>query len=143
VRNLDPLRHWPAPATAVPVHARTRPVVASVEYVIPAASIVPFLHTMAERRRIRRRDGPHKWALLRDLSDPELWIERYTCPTWLDYIRLNNRPTQDDAAVSERLRALHRGEGPPKVRRMIERQTSTLPNPPPPDPRETPPEPTP
>lgn len=144
LRNLDPLRHWPEPATAVPVQARTGPVVISVEYVIREEDIVPFLSTMAERRRMRRRDGAHKWALLRDLSDPELWIERYTCPTWLDYIRLNNRPTREDASISERLRELHRGEGPPRVRRMIERQTSTLPNPPapePPDLRENPPEP--
>ena len=68
---------------------------------------------MAERRRIRRRDGARNWRLLRDLADPQLWIERYETPTWLDYIRLNNRLTQDDATIPERLRALHRGPGRP------------------------------
>jgi hypothetical protein len=36
--------------------------------------------------------------------------------------------TKDDAAVLERLRALHRGSGPIRVRRMIERQTGSPPS---------------
>jgi hypothetical protein len=64
------------------------------------------------------------WRLLRDLSDPQLWIERYETPTWLDYLRLNNRMTRNDAIVPEALRALHRGPDAPRVRRMIERQTT-------------------
>jgi hypothetical protein len=82
---------------------------------------------MAERRRIRRRDGALNWRLMRDLADPQTWIERYETPTWLDYIRLNNRMTHDDARIQERVRALHRGAEVPRVRRMIERQTGGLP----------------
>ena len=78
---------------------------------------------------MRRRDGARNWRLLRDLSDPRLWIERYETPTWLDYIRLNNRATQDDASVPERLRELHRGAEAPRVRRRIERQTGSSPAP--------------
>lgn len=126
-RNLDPLRKLRVPETAVPVQPRTGPVVVTVEWIIDEADIVPFLHAMAERRRIRRRDGAHQWALLRDLNDPRLWIERFKTATWLDYLRHNTRITQDDALVPERLRRLHRGDGPPKVRRMIERTTSRLP----------------
>jgi MFS family permease len=125
--NLDPLRAWKEPSTAVPVEPRTGPVVVTIEYVIREEDILEFLSRMAERRRIRRRDGARNWRVLRDLADPQLWIERYETPTWLDYVRLNSRLTQDDALVPERLRALHRGPGPPRVRRMIERQTSSLP----------------
>ena len=126
-RNLDPLRQFREPQTEVPVQPRTGPVVVTVEWIIDEADIVPFLHAMAERRRIRRRDGAHQWALLRDLNDPRLWIERFKTATWIDYLRHSSRITRDDAEVPERLRALHRGEGPPRVRRMIERQTSRLP----------------
>lgn len=127
--NLDPLRAslWNAPTTAVPVDGRTGPVVITVEYIIDEADVEEFLRRMAERRRIRRRDGARNWRLLRDLSDPRVWIERYETPTWLDYIRLNNRSTQDDAYIPERLRALHRGTEAPRVRRTIERQTSSSP----------------
>jgi hypothetical protein len=125
--NLDPLRTWRTPQTAVPVDARTGPVVIAVEFRIREEDTLEFLAAMAERRRIRRRDGARDWKLLRDLADPELWIERYTTPTWLDYIRHNSRLTQDDADIPERIRALHQGPARPVVRRTIERQTGTLP----------------
>jgi MFS family permease len=119
--DLDPLRQWREPETAVPVDSRTGPVVITIEYVIREADQLKFLAAMSERRRIRRRDGALNWRLLRDLSDRELWIERYETPTWLDYARLNSRMTRSDAVVPESLRALHRGPDAPRVRRMIER----------------------
>lgn len=125
--NLDPLRLWQAPETAVPVEPRTGPVVITIEYRIREQDVLEFLTTMAERRRIRKRDGAMNWMLLRDLADPDIWTERYTTPTWLEYIRHNNRITQDDAAVPQRLHELHQGPGLPVVRRMIERQIAALP----------------
>lgn len=123
VENLDlaPLRDFTAPATEVPTDARSGPVVVTIDYVIDEADEVAFLTVMAERRRIRRRDGARHWHLLRDLGEPTRWIERYHVPTWLDYVRHNQRRTRADAAVSERLRALHRGDEPPVVTRMLER----------------------
>jgi hypothetical protein len=78
---------------------------------------------MTQRRRIRIRDGAQKWALLRDLQDPEIWTETYHVPTWVDYVRHNQRRTKADADISDRLLALHRGPEGPRVHRMIERQT--------------------
>ncbi len=126
--DLDPLRRWDEPDTEVPLKHRSGPIVITIEYVIRQEDILEFLAAMADRRRIRRRDGALHWTLLRDLADPEIWIERYHTATWLDYIRHNNRITQADALIPERLRALHQGEEPPKVRRMIERQTGSLPS---------------
>lgn len=124
--NLD-LRDWREPETAVQIEPRSGPVVVTIEYRIAQADIVEFLTAMAERRRIRRRDGARHWTLLRDLGDPELWVERYHTPTWLDYVRHNQRRTQTDAINSERLLALHIGPAKPVVHRMIERQTGSLP----------------
>ena len=86
-----------------------------------------FLGAMNERRRIRRRDGARNWMLLRDLAEPEVWLERFSVPTWLDYIRHNSRLTHEDAAIPQRLLSLHQGPNPPIVKRMIERQTTVLP----------------
>ena len=122
--NLDLLRLWKEPSTVLPVEPRTGPVVVTIEYVILQADILEFLGAMTERRRIRRRDGARNWRLLRDLADPQLWIERYETPTWLDYVRHNSRITHHDAIIPERLRALHRGPDAPRVRRMIERQSA-------------------
>ena len=78
---------------------------------------------MTERRRIRIRDGAGQWALMRDLENPTLWTETYHVPTWVEYVRHNQRRTQADAENGERLRRLHRGSEGPRVHRMIERQT--------------------
>jgi hypothetical protein len=64
--------------------------------------------------------------LLRDLENPKLWVERYHTPTWLEYVRHNQRRTQADAAIGERLLALHQGPEKPRVHRMIERPTGWL-----------------
>lgn len=125
--NLNPLHVWKEPVTAVSIEPRTGPVVATIEYRIRESDLSAFLTVMSERRRIRRRDGARDWALLRDLSDPEIWIERYHAATWADYMRHNSRTTQEDAVTSERLAALQHGPNPPVVRRMIE-QVDALPS---------------
>jgi MFS family permease len=134
--DLTPLRSWEPPDTAVPVEARSGPVVITIEYRIAPKDRREFLAAMAERRRIRRRDGARHWTLLRDVADAEIWIERFHLPTWADYIRHNNRFTHEDAPAHDRVRALHQGPAPPLVRRMLERQTGSLPSGRTPGPRE-------
>ena len=125
--SLEPLRRWTEPKIALDIQPRSGPIVITIEYIIAREDEIEFLTVMAERRRIRRRDGARHWRLLRDLSTPELWIGRYDTPTWLDYVRHNQRITQADARIGERLRALHRGPELPRVHRSIERQTGSLP----------------
>ncbi|MGH8496930.1 MAG: MFS transporter [Gammaproteobacteria bacterium] len=125
--NLELLRRWHEPDVALGIEPRSGPVVVTVEYRIREEDVLEFLNAMADRKRIRRRDGARRWTLLRDLSEPDLWIERFHSPTWLEYVRQNLRITQDDAAVWDRIRALHGGPDKPRVRRMVERQTSAPP----------------
>jgi len=126
--NLDLLSQWTEPQTSVPIEPRSGPVIVTIEYHIEAHNIGSFLSTMTERRRIRRRDGAHGWTLLRDLQDPELWVERYHVATWLDYVRHNQRRTHADAENSAALHELLKPGSPVRVHRMIERQTGSLPN---------------
>lgn len=125
--NLDPRDSWQEPQTAVPVEARSGPIVITIEHRIAEENVAAFLAVMSERRRIRMRDGARHWALLRDLGDPQLWIERYHVSTWLDYVRHNRRRTHADEANSEALRRLRIDEAEPVVHRRIERQTGSLP----------------
>jgi MFS family permease len=122
-QNLDPLGRWKEPHVAVDVTPRSGPVAVMIEYRIAEADIPAFLTVMAERHRVRRRDGARHWTLLRDVEDPELWYESYQTPTWTEYVRHNTRATQADAAIGERLRALQKGPERPRVHRMIVRQT--------------------
>jgi MFS family permease len=125
--NLDPLSRWREPQIAVDIEPRSGPIIVTVEYMIHDEDVFAFLGAMSERRRIRRRDGARQWTLLRDLVNPELWIERYESATWVEYIRHNQRVTQADAEIGDRLRALHYGAEPPVARRLIERQVSAPP----------------
>jgi MFS family permease len=125
--NLDPRDSWEEPQTAVPVEARSGPIVITIEHRIAEKDVAAFLAVMSERRRIRMRDGARHWALLRDLGDPQLWIERYHVATWLDYVRHNHRRTHADEANSEALRQLRIDGAEPVVHRRIERQTGSLP----------------
>ncbi len=123
--NLDPLDRWTEPMLALNLKPRSGPIAIVIEYVVRDEDVPEFLKVMAERGRIRRRDGARNWVLARDLEHPELWLETYHTPTWLDYIRHNKRATHADAAITERIRALHSGPERPRVRRMIERPTTT------------------
>jgi MFS family permease len=124
--NLDPLNRLIEPNLAIDIRSRSGPIVISIEYRIREEDVEAFLAIMTERRRIRRRDGARYWTLLRDLANPQIWIERYHSPTWLDYMRHNQRQTYADAAVGDKLRILHQGPNPPRVQRMIEGQTGGL-----------------
>jgi hypothetical protein len=120
--NLAPLNRSTEPALSLDITPRSGPIVIQVDYEIADEDLAEFMELMGERRRIRIRDGARNWALMRDLENPSLWTETYHTPTWVEYIRHNQRRTQADAENTDRLRALHRGEGPLHVHRMIERQ---------------------
>jgi predicted MFS family arabinose efflux permease len=121
--NLDPLGRWQVPTLALDLRSRSGPVAISIEYLIAEADTKAFLEAMNDRRRIRRRDGALQWELLRDTERPERWVESYHVPTWNDYIRHNQRRTVADAGVTDRIVALHKGDEPPKVYRMVVRPT--------------------
>jgi MFS family permease len=120
--DLDPLDTFREPELQLEIVPRSGPIAIHVTYEIRDEDLPDFLTLMVERRRIRIRDGAQAWALMRDLQNPQRWTETYHTPTWVDYVRHNTRRTKADAENFDRLRALHRGEAPPQVHRMIERQ---------------------
>lgn len=124
VSNLDPLNRWREPSLTTGIDPRSGPVIVEVAFIIRPEAQDEFLRIMVERRRIRRRDGARGWSLQRDLSDSNIWVERFHCATWTEYVRHSQRVTQADAPVSERLLSLHAGAEPPLVYRRIEHRTS-------------------
>lgn len=119
-----PTRVWTPPEVALDVGPRSGAVVITVEFRISAEDEAEFLAVMADRRRIRRRDGARRWTLLRDLADPCLWIERFHAPSWIEYVRHNNRLTESDVLIVGRARELHQGAEPPRIRRMLEQEAT-------------------
>ncbi|MET0173258.1 MAG: MFS transporter, partial [Agrobacterium vaccinii] len=120
--NLDPLNRFVEPNLRLDVKPRSGPIAILVDYEIDDADLPEFMSIMAERRRIRLRDGAQNWTLMRDLENPDIWTEIYHVPTWVEYVRHNHRRTQADAESWDGILALHRGSTRPRVHRMIERQ---------------------
>jgi MFS family permease len=95
------------------------PVVASTEYRIAQRDVGAFLAATSRVRRMRRRNGARRWALLHDAANPEIWVERYETPTWLDYLRMRDRMTMIDRQVEAEVLACHRGEAQPLTRYLL------------------------
>lgn len=121
--NLDPLNKFIEPTLALQLTQRTGPIMVTIDFDISEQDIPDFLQTMSARRVMRLRDGARRWSLLRDLEHPTIWTEKYYVATWVEYVRHNQRRTMSDSGISDALHAMHRGDGLPVVRRMIERQT--------------------
>ncbi len=95
------------------------PVVVNVEYHISVAQVPAFLNAASRLRRTRRRNGARRWALLQDAAHPEVWIERFEVPTWLDYLRHVEHTTSIDVEVARRVLAFHNGTEPPVTRFLL------------------------
>ena len=100
---------------------RSGPLVVEIEYRVDQQHARAFHGVMQEVQLSRQRNGAYGWSIARDIADPELWTERYHCPTWLDYLRQRNRPTQSERALHQRAMNFHLGPEPVRVRRMLER----------------------
>lgn len=109
------------PEIRLPLKARSGPIVVEIEYRVDADHAREFHNLMQEVQLDRKRNGAYGWSIARDLTDPELWTERYHCLTWLDYLRQRNRPTQSERELRRKAQGFHLGPGQPKVRRMLER----------------------
>lgn len=123
--DLDPANRFHEPALRLNLKARSGPIMVMVDWVISDDKTEAFLTEMIERRRVRLRDGARQWTLLRDLEEPNIWIEAYHVPTWAEYIRHNQRRTRADADNYLRLLELHTGPDRPRIHRMIERRAVT------------------
>jgi predicted MFS family arabinose efflux permease len=101
--------------------ARSGPLVVEIEYRVAQDNARAFHNVMQEVQLSRQRNGAYGWSIARDIADPELWTERYHCPTWLDYLRQRNRSTQSERALHQRAMDFHLGPDAVRVRRMLER----------------------
>lgn len=109
------------PEVRLPLTDRSGPLVVEIEYRVASENARAFHNIMQDVQLARQRNGAYRWSIARNIADPELWTERYHCPTWLDYLRQRNRWTQSDGALDDQVAAFHIGPDPVRVRRMLER----------------------
>lgn len=109
------------PEVQLHLTGRSGPLVVEIEYRIDQERARAFHGVMQDVQLSRQRNGAYGWSIARDIADPELWTERYHCPTWLDFLRQRNRSTQSERALYQRAADYHLGPDPIRVRRMLER----------------------
>lgn len=109
------------PEEALGLTMRSGPLVIEVEYNVDSERARDFYAVMLEMSRVRKRLGGFDWTISRDIVNPSLWIERYHCPTWGDYLRMRDRYTQADYDVQARAETFNLEGKRREVRRMLER----------------------
>jgi MFS family permease len=114
------------PEVRLSLTSRSGPIVVEIEYRVRPKKARLFYAVMQHVQLSRKRNGAYGWSIARDLADPELWTERYHCPTWHDYLRQRNRPTDSERALHERANNFHVGPEPIRVRRMLERPVGSV-----------------
>jgi MFS family permease len=120
-RNEDATEVLADPEVQLSLTGRSGPLVVEIEYRVAQDNARAFHNVMQEVQLSRQRNGAYGWSIARDIADPELWTERYHCPTWFDYLRQRNRATQSERALHQRAIDFHLGPDPIRVRRMLER----------------------
>jgi MFS family permease len=123
--DLTPQRVWAEPVPAIPLQPDDGPVMVTVEYVIDDADVAEFDEVRRERRRQRLQKGALSWGLFRDTRDPHRYIEYFVDESWVEHLRRFDRVTASEVRLRERRFALHRGEGPPRVRRYLAQSFSS------------------
>ena len=109
------------PEVAMALTARSGPVVVELDYRVDPAQARAFYQAALNVQKMRERNGAYGWSISRDIADPQLWTERFHCPTWLDYLRQRSRPTQAERDLQDVLTGFNLGPGPVRVRRLLER----------------------
>lgn len=120
-RNEAPSELLDDPEVRLPLTGRSGPLVIEIEYRIAMDQARPFHNVMLDVQRTRQRNGAYGWSISRDIADPEVWIERYHCPTWTDFLHQRNRATLPERELYQRAFDFHTGPEPIRVHRMLER----------------------
>jgi MFS family permease len=112
------------PSVVIELRPEDGPVLISVRYQIDPAQEEEFVAAVHELRPIRLRDGAMRWGLFKDAADPTRYVETFLVESWAEYLRQRERLTVSDLAVRSKVYAFHKGEGRPRVSRMVYVPTS-------------------
>ncbi|MGA0025375.1 MAG: MFS transporter [Burkholderiales bacterium] len=111
--------HWPQPQQHAEIAPERGPVQVHVEYEIDPADAESFIAAAQALRGIRRRDGALSCGLFEDAALPGRYVETFVVESWAEHLRQHDRAVAGDTTVVGRVRAFHRGEGPPRVAHWV------------------------
>ena len=95
------------------------PVIIQVEYRINPEKAAEFLEVMSSVKSIRLRDGAYRWDLLKDINNPQHYIESFIVVSWMEHLRQHARRTVTGNTIIEKAHSFHVGSMPVKVRHFL------------------------
>ena len=117
--DVTPSPHCDAPPLWTQPEPDDGPVLIQIEYRIRPERRADFIRAVHALGVTRRRDGASHWRLYRDLTDPDLYAERFTVYSWAEYLRQQTRATLTDHDTEETVRRMHCGEQAIKISRLL------------------------
>ena len=114
------------PEVRLSLTPRSGPIVVEIDYRVDPGKARLFYALMQHVQLSRQRNGAYGWSIARDIADPELWTERFHCPTCHDYLRQRSRSTATERALHVRANEFHIGPEPIRIRRMLERPIGSV-----------------
>ena len=111
----------PDPEVALKLGPRSGPIRIELEYAVAPEQARAFYGLLLRLGAIRSRTGGYGWAVARDVARPERWVESYSCPTWMDYLRQRTRLTEAERELTAQVRAFQDPDRPIRVHRWLER----------------------
>ncbi len=118
--DLSPYQ-WkrPVPHLQLEPSPQDGPVRILIDYTVPVERYNEFVAAIHTLRDVRLRMGAIRWGIFRDGNDPERLEESFVMESWLDYLRSRERMTTADAALLQAVRAMHMGDGLPRVTHQV------------------------
>lgn len=114
------------PEVALAITHRSGPIIIEIDYWVDPNEARTFYDAVQKLQSVRKRNGGFDWSIARDLAVPQLWTERFHCPTWGDYLRQRSRLTQSDVELQAEADRFHTGPLGSRVRRRLERPLGSV-----------------
>lgn len=111
----------PDPEVVLKLTPRSGPIRIELEYSVAPERAREFYGLVLRLGAIRSRTGGYGWGIARDVARPSRWIESYSCPTWMDYLRQRTRLTEAERALTAEVVAFQDPGQPIVVHRWLER----------------------
>ena len=115
---------WPEPEIGIlseaepEIDPRAGPVLIEVMYQVPPENAEQFRSALARVGVSRQRTGARRWAVYRDVSMPDLYVEVFEVATWSEHVRQHNeRITGLDASLYRAAAEL--ALEPPRTRHLL------------------------
>ncbi len=118
--DLTPVRsEVVVPQLAMEPEMSDGPVRILIDFFIDVEHYNTFVHAIHQLKDIRLRDGAMRWGIFQDVQDPCHLTETFVMESWIDYLRQNERFTESDLIIHDRVFGLHSGSEPPRVTHTI------------------------